>query len=129
MSVCMRACVRVCVFMCVCVYACVCVCVYVCVCVCARARACVRACVCMYVDTRMFERVVCVCVLCVCVPGEGRGGREYLTFCCHYKNDCPLMFDVMSPQFTLLHFLHGSFFRTTFWFPCHVAITKGTAVP
>ena len=100
-------------------------------------RACVRACVHLSVslpvasDLLRPHALACLHARAfVCVPGvaEGRGGRESLTFCCHYKNDCPLMFDVMSPQFTLLHFSHGSFFRTTCWFPCHVGITKGTAV-
>ena len=56
--VCMRACVRGCVYVCVCMHACVCVCVCVCAGVCA--------CVCVGGGGRM--RIV---VSCACVGGEG----------------------------------------------------------
>ncbi len=66
--VCVRVCcvsvcvwrVCVCVFVCVCVCVCACVCVCVSVCVCVRVRACVRACM------RVCVACVCLC-LCVCM--------------------------------------------------------------
>jgi len=57
--VCVRVYVRVCVFVCACL--CVCACVFVCVRVCA--------CVCVCVFDRLYECVLCRCVMCMYTEG------------------------------------------------------------
>ena len=67
---CVRACVRVYVYISMCVFVCVCVwvCVFVRVCVCARACVCVYVCVCVRACVCVCARAcMCVCVrVCVC---------------------------------------------------------------